>query len=176
MELKRFSWISTASSTEYFQDTITEHFDIRNKSTQRGAPRSAVTMILQTASEILLYLPETLHKKNHPFNKMHAQIHSSSGTGACSTHSLSWKGGLHAPVTDCHGHLHQQINSSRAHSAPRKYMEIQHQTLPNSLKYCLMTSTRIQFPWDWKFMKLTLVETVVFFKFLDCERKKLQFS
>lgn len=48
-------------------------------------------MVLQKASEILLYLPERHYTKKSSFNKMHAQVPSCSGTGACSTHSLRLK-------------------------------------------------------------------------------------
>lgn len=114
-------------------------------------------------------------QKNHPLTKCMLRCLPAQELEPVPHTASGWKRGLHPPGTDCHRHLHWQMNSYRAHSLPRKYMEIQHQILTNSLKHCLMTSTRIQFPWERKFRKLTLVETAAFFKFLHCERKKLRF-
>lgn len=140
MELKRLSlWIQTTNSKlNIFQTTLPKSFYIRNQSIQWWASRSAVTMVLQTASEILLYLPARHYPKKSSFHKMQAHVPFCSWTGGCSTHSLDWKPGLPSP-----GRLPWAVKSADQQPwssySPQELQESPvYQVLINSLKYCLM--------------------------------------
>lgn len=164
MELKMFSWIQTACSNW----TFSSHPSWASLCKKQNHPKRSPKKCCHNGSPNSIRNPplpsrETLHKKNHPLRKCMLRCLPAKELEPVPPHNLSWKRGLHAPGTDCHRHLHWQMNSYRAHSLPRKYMEIQHQILTNSLKYCLMTSIRIQFPWERKFGKLTLVENCCVF-------------
>lgn len=119
MELKRFSWVWTACSNWAFS-SHPEYLFVRKapkEGPQEMLSQWSSKQHLQSSST---FQRDTTHKKTPPFNKMHAQVSLSAGSGACSTHRLSWKRGPHAPGTDCHRHLHKEMNSSRAHSPPQE--------------------------------------------------------